>query len=130
MNTVTTKKAKSVVLEKGQRVWISRQSLRTGTSSVDEYEIVRSNGTSAYAIKVSDKADFGRHEVRILQRSLRVTRRVYTLANERVWLTPEGFREEQDRLLLLNDTLSKASEVLQEMTQTELEEMISRYGKN
>lgn len=129
MNT-TAKKKKSVVLEKGQRIWISSENLFAKREpSLREYEVIRANGTSAYAILVEDKSNFQRHEWRIMQRSLKIDDGgVMSFIRQKVWLTSEAYHDNEARLALLQQTRAEATELVSKMSQKELEEMILRYG--
>lgn len=130
MNTVSNKKKKAVVLEKGQRIWISSENLFANRdTSLREYEVIRANNTSAYAILVEDKNNYQRHEWRIMQRSLQVNDGgVMSFMRHNVWLTSEAFHDNNARIALLQKTRAEATELVSKMGQKELEEMILRFG--
>ncbi|MGF0347731.1 hypothetical protein ACQR3P_29240 [Rhodococcus sp. IEGM1300] len=130
MNT-TAKKKKSVVLEKGQRIWISSENLLSKKEpTLFECEVVRANGTSAYVIRVEDKSNYSRYEWRILQRSLTVDDKIMSFIKQKVWLSESDFRDNEEHLRLLQEARSKADKLVNKMTLKELEEMIERYGKD
>ncbi|MFY0744801.1 hypothetical protein AB1K09_20240 [Solibacillus silvestris] len=125
-----TKKFEPLVV--GQRVWIE---LLGGWGiererKVTEYEVVETNSSSAYAVRVKQLEAFREKGKNYPYSRTRIIQRTHAVANsilgysEKLWLTEEDFERNVQYNKELKDLRSKAIDLVNKMTADELRKVL------
>lgn len=115
-------------LSKGDRIVIGFSDHLRHREWAREYEVIRTNGTSAYAIKVNDMRNPQRSEIRIRQGSFEIVENVMSFVSRRVFDDMGAYDEHVRRKELLAESREKVNKIIPSLTQSELDDIIIRFA--
>lgn len=123
------KRKKKRLLQVGERIVIATNNHLHKTERVDDYEVVRANGSSAYVIRVENLDKKDPYEIRIEQKTHRVIRFVASFDSEVVYDSREQYEMLKARREKLLETRSSVISLVSSLEQPQLEEILSTYGQ-
>lgn len=123
------KRKKKRPLQCGERIVVVTRNHLHNTERIDDYEVVRANGNSAYVVRVENLDKKDPYEIRIEQKTHRVIRFVASFDTEVVY----DSREQYEAIKARRDKLIEARESVVNLVSTlnidQLNEILVTYKK-
>lgn len=123
------KRKKKRPLQCGERIVVVTKNHLRNTERIDDYEVVRANGNSAYIVLVENLDKKDPYEIRIEQKTRRVIRFVASFDTEVVY----DSREQYEAIKARRDKLLEARESVVNLVSTlnidQLNEILITYEK-
>lgn len=125
-----------VLLVEGDIVWISVRYFKWGSGSdskptLEKYQVVRSNKTSAYVIRVEELNDEIKRELRVDQRTRKVKSGTgASICEYLYWESEKSFYQNLERKEQTAKAREKALSIINELSLEELNEFIGQYGED
>lgn len=105
----------------------ARYSSLKGKEKIEEYEVIRANGSSAYAVPLKHINDSNRTPIRIEQGTLKVIKNIMTLSTQKVFRSREAYELHVETNNLLATSQERVRRLIPSLTQEELDEIILKY---
>lgn len=123
------KTKKKRLLQVGERLVIVTKNHLHQTEHVDDYEVVRANGSSAYVVRVENLDKKDPYEIRIEQKTHSVIRFVASFDSQVVYDSREQYETLKARHEKLLETRSSVISLVSSLKQSQLDEILSTYGQ-
>lgn len=123
------KTKKKRLLQTGDRLVIVTKNHLHNTERVDDYEVVRANGSSAYVVRVENLDKKDPYEIRIEQKTHSVIRFVASFDSQVVYDSREQYETLKARHEKLLETRSSVISLVSSLKQSQLDEILSTYGQ-
>lgn len=122
------KRKKKRLLQTGDRLVIVTKNRLHNTERVDDYEVVRANGSSAYVVRVRNLGKKDPYEIRIEQKTHRVIRFVASFDSEVVYESREQYETFKARRDRLNSSRERAISIVKLLKQDDLDAFLEKYN--
>lgn len=122
------KRKKKRLLQTGDRLVIVTKNRLHNTERVDDYEVVRANGSSAYVVRVRNLGKKDPYEIRIEQKTHRVIRFVASFDSEVVYESREQYEMIKARRDRLISSRERAISIVKLLKQDDLDAFLEKYN--
>ena len=122
------KRKKKRLLQTGDRLVIVTKNRLHNTERVDDYEVVRANGSSAYVVRVRNLGKKDPYEIRIEQKTRRVIRFVASFDTEVVYESREQYEMIKARRDRLISSRERAISIVKLLKQDDLDAFLEKYN--
>ena len=122
------KTKKKRLLQVGERIVIATKNHLHNTERVDDYEVVRANGSSAYVVRVKNLDKKDPYEIRIEQKTHRVIRFVASFDSEVVYDSREQYETLKARRDRLISSRERAISIVKLLKQDDLDAFLEKYN--
>ena len=122
------KTKKKRLLQTGDRLVIVTKNHLHQTERVDDYEVVRANGSSAYVVLVENLDKKDPYEIRIEQKTHRVIRFVASFDSEVVYDSRELYEMIKARRDRLISSRERAISIVKLLKQEDLDAFLEKYN--
>lgn len=123
------KRKKKRPLQCGERIVIVTTNRLHNTERIDDYEVVRANGSSAYVVRVDNLEEKDPYEIRIEQKTHRVIRFVMSFDTEAVYDSREQYEIIKARRDKLLEARQSVVNLVPSLNLKQLNEILAAYEK-